>query len=194
MFKMDFHIKERIEALIREEISLVPYDPEWPSQFETEGELLRQILPDDLIKRIEHFGSTAIPGSIAKPIIDMLVEIGSLDDVKKRAVPLLESRGYEYLWRPAIGDGPPFYAWFIKRDADGTRTHHIHMVEADSELWDRLHFRDYLREYPREAEKYSELKRDLSEKFPNDRVEYTRGKTEYIVSVTRKAKEQHGTL
>lgn len=56
-------------------------------------------------------------------------------------VPILEAEGYEYFWRPVCcNDGTPYYAWFIKRNSQGKRTHHIHMVEANSELWDRIYF------------------------------------------------------
>lgn len=188
---MNSSLKQRIEELIREEISIVPYDPEWPSLFEKEAAFLRDKLPKTIVKRIEHFGSTAVPGLSAKPIIDILVEVSSLDEAKKQIVPIMESEGYEYFWRPTIGNQPPYYAWFIKRNSDGKRTHHIHMVEADSELWDRLYFRDYLREFSNEAKRYDELKKSLSEKFPNDRVEYTEKKTEFIVSITKKAKEYY---
>lgn len=63
------------------------------------------------------------------------------------------------------------------------------MVEHDSELWDRLYFRDYLRTFPDEARRYDKLKRSLAEAFPHDRVAYTEKKTEYVASVTSRAKE-----
>ena len=86
---------------------------------------------------------------------------------------------------------PPFYAWFIKRNSEGKRTHHIHMVEADSELWDRLYFRDYLREFPKVAENYNDLKIKLSKQHPNDRVKYTEEKSAFILSITKKAKKYY---
>ena len=184
-------LKQRIEEAVREEVSIVPYNPEWPSLFEDESRFLWSKLPKSLVIRIEHFGSTAIPGLAAKPIIDILVEVGSLEETKRQIVPLLESEGYDYFWRPELFDGPPVYAWFIKRNSEGKRTHHIHMVEADSKLWDRLYFRDYLREFPNEAKRYEELKHFLYEKYPNDRVAYTKGKTDFIVSVTEKAKQYY---
>ena len=187
---MDAKLRNRIEELVHEEVAIVQYDPAWPKMFEEEAAFLRWKLPQNLVKRIEHFGSTAVPGLSAKPIIDILVEVTSLDETKKQIVPLLEAEGYEYFWRPAFGDdGPPYYAWFIKRNSKCKRTHHIHMVEADSELWDRLYFRDYLRQFPAEAKCYDELKRKLSEEYPNDRPNYTKEKSEFILTVTKKAKE-----
>ena len=182
-------LEERIEEAIREEISIVPYNPEWPVLFEKEAEFLRRYLPASLITRIEHFGSTAIPGLAAKPIIDMLVAVDSLAKTGTQIVPLLESKGYDYFWRT---DSQPPYAWFIKRNAEGKRTHHIHMVEAASTLWERLYFRDYLKRFPAEAQRYEELKQSLAEKYPTDRVAYTDGKAEFVLSVTERAKQYYG--
>jgi GrpB-like predicted nucleotidyltransferase (UPF0157 family) len=189
---MNHNTIKRIQELIQEETSIVPYDPAWPDIFEEEAAFLRGKLPQNLVKRIEHFGSTAVPGLSAKPIVDMLVEVTSLEGVKEHVVPVLETEGYEYFWRPAFGDdGPPYYAWFIKRNAEGRRTHHIHMVEADSELWDRIYFRDYLRQFPMIARQYDELKRRLSDEHTNDRVGYTEAKSGFIQSTTTIAKEYY---
>jgi GrpB-like predicted nucleotidyltransferase (UPF0157 family) len=187
---MDEQLKKRVQKLVEEEISIVPYDSAWPKMFESEAAFLHKKLPQNLIKRIEHFGSTAVPGLSAKPIIDILVEVSSLEKTKNQIVPILETDGYEYFWRPAFGDdGPPFYAWFIKRNSKSDRSHHIHMVESNSELWDRLYFRDYLRQFPAVAKQYDELKRKLSNMHTNDRVKYTEEKSGFILSVTKKAKE-----
>ena len=178
-------LEQRIEEAIREQIAIVPYNPAWPKLFESEANHLRQTLPRSLVNRIEHFGSTAVPGLAAKPVVDMLIEVSSLEETQKQIVPLLEAKGYDYFWRL---DSEPPYAWFIKRNAQGARTHHLHMVEADSKLWERLYFRDYLRQFSDEAQRYAELKISLAEKYPNDRVAYTKGKAEYIVALTEKAK------
>ena len=186
---MDEKLKKRIEELVREEIVIVAYNPRWPKIFEDEADFLRSKLPKNLVRRIEHFGSTAVTGLPAKPIIDILVEVASLEETKKQIVPILESEGYEYFWRPVhCNDGPPYYAWFIKRSSEGKRTHHIHMVEADSERWIDLYFRDYLRQFPAEAQKYAKLKTKLANEYPNDRVKYTEEKSSFILSVLKKAK------
>src|SRR4029453_13438737 len=156
-------LRERIERVVREEIAISPYDSRWPESFRAEQENLRACLPADLLGRIEHFGSTAVPGLAAKPIVDMLVEVSDLQATRERIAPVLEAQRYDYFWRPTHGDdGPPFYAWFIKRDPrTGTRTHHIHMVEDGAEFaghWDRLLFRDYLIAHREVAEEYQRLK------------------------------------
>src|SRR5262245_9176209 len=154
-------LEQRIERAVREEIAIVPYDTRWPELFQQEKEHLLACRPTELIRRIEHFGSTAVPGLAAKPVVDILVDVTDLEATKTQIVPLLEKQGYDYFWRPTHGDdGPPFYAWFIKRDpSTRIRTHHIHMVEADfTEHWDRLLFRDYLIEHPLVAKDYECLK------------------------------------
>jgi GrpB-like predicted nucleotidyltransferase (UPF0157 family) len=182
-------LEEKIQRITREDVEVEPYNPRWPELFSKEKDHLLSCLPPELIRRIEHFGSTAVPGLAAKPIIDMLVEVAYLDDTRKRIVPILEGQRYDYFWRPTWGDDtPPFYAWFIKRDAGGRRTHHIHMVERDFEHWDRLLFRDYLIEHPAVAQEYQRLKMQLARDYPNDRVAYTKGKTEFVVKVTGEAK------
>ena len=185
-------LEERIRRVTQEEINIVPYNPVWPSIFEAEKTYLTNCLPRELIRRIEHFGSTAIPGMSAKPVIDILVEVTSLEKTKIEIVPILEAQGYDYFWRPTSGDDtPPFYAWFIKRDAKGIRTHHIHMVEKEFEHWERLQFRDYLIEHDQTAREYEALKLRLVHEFPRDRIAYTKGKTEFIVKVTEEAKEYY---
>ena len=187
--------EERIARVVREEVAIFPYDPHWPISFRQEKEHLRACLPSDLVLRIEHFGSTAVPGLSAKPIVDVLVEVTDLQATRDRIAPILESQGYDYFWRPTFGDdGPPFYAWFIKRDpGTGVRTHHIHMVEGHfAEHWDRLLFRDYLIAHPEVAREYEELKVRLAAARPQDRVAYTQGKTEFIVRVTRQARRYYG--
>ena len=182
---------------MREGVAISPYDPRWPESFRREKEHLQSCLPTDLVRRIEHFGSTAVPGLAAKPIVDILVEVTDLQATRERIAPVLESQGYEYFWRPTHGDdGPPFYAWFIKRDpGTGARTHHIHMVEGRfTEHWDRLLFRDYLIERPEVAKEYEGLKVRLASASPQDRLAYTRGKTEFVVGVTEQAKRYYGDM
>ena len=190
-------LEQRIQRVVREEVDIVPYDPRWPAIFRSEKDHLVSCLPNDLIRRVEHFGSTAVPGLAAKPVVDVLVEVTDLRATRVRIAPVLEAQGYDYFWRPTHGDdGPPFYAWFIKRDpGSGARTHHIHMVEPDfAEHWDRLLFRDYLIDHPRVAREYEDLKFRLASAFPNDRVAYTKGKTEFVVRVTEQAKRFYGKV
>jgi GrpB-like predicted nucleotidyltransferase (UPF0157 family) len=186
--RQDETLEQRIQRVVREEISIVPYDANWPPLFQQEKEHLLGCLPKGLINSIEHFGSTAVPGLSAKPIIDILVEVTSLEQTKEKIVPVLESQGYEYFWRPSLFKGQAFYAWFIKRNSTGARTHHIHIVESDVKQSDELFFRDYLIEHPETAAEYQALKLSLAKMFPNDREAYTKAKTDFILKVTEEAK------
>ncbi len=189
-------LEEKIQRVLRDDVAITPYDPAWPESFAREKAHLLACLPDDLIRRVEHFGSTAVPGLSAKPIVDLLVEVTDLGAAKTRIAPVLEAQGYDYFWRATHGDsGPPFYAWFIKRDpCSGARTHHVHMVEREFEThWDRLHFRDHLRAHPDVAREYERLKRELAAGASHDRVGYTAGKTAFVVEVTERAKRERGT-
>src|SRR5215469_14389195 len=186
-------LQERVQRVLKEEVAIVPYDARWPERFRQEEQHLRTVVPRELVGCIEHYGSTAVPGLAAKPIVDMLIEVTDLEATRARVAPILEAEGYDYFWRPTFGDDvPPFYAWFIKRNSpSGVRTHHIHMVEASfTEHWDRLLFRDYLIRYPATAREYSLLKFRLAAEHPHDRIAYTAGKSEFIASVMQCAKKE----
>ena len=179
-----------------DEIALVEYDPRWPEQFAAEAARIRAALGENLVSAVEHFGSTAIPGLSAKPIIDLLVGVRSVAEAREKAVPALEALGYAF-W----SDNPnPAHLFFVRGlPPHGPRTHHIHMVEPETFrdpknetflFWDRLLFRDYLRAHPDEARRYETVKRDLAGRFPDDREAYTNGKTEYVSGVMQKARER----
>jgi GrpB-like predicted nucleotidyltransferase (UPF0157 family) len=170
-----------------DKVVIVDYEPHWAILFRQEAERLREVLEGNLITRIEHFGSTAVPGLAAKPIIDLLVGVSSLAQAKQLAVSQLETLGYAY-W----ADNPdPQRLFFVKGlPPNSPRTHHIHMVEPDSLLWECLLFRDYLRQHPDEAANYAQLKHDLAQRFSTDREAYTSAKTQYIQSVMEKVRQQ----
>ena len=184
-------LEERAQRAVREDVSVVTYDSRWPELFRQEAAHLRASLPAGLIRRVEHFGSTAVPGLAAKPVVDMLVEVSSLRRARSDIAQILGSQRYDYFWRPSFGDDiPPWYAFFIKRAASGVRTHHIHMVTRARIFqahWERLLFRDYLISHPEAARAYERLKMELAAAYPNDRVAYTGGKSALIQRVTAEA-------
>lgn len=170
-----------------DEVIITEYDPNWVLLFAQESARIRAVLDGNIILRIEHFGSTAVPGLAAKPIIDLLVGVRSLAEAKQGAVSKLEHLGYAYWF-----DNPdPQRMFFVKGlPPNSPRTHHIQMVEPDSVLWERLIFRDYLCKHSDEAARYAQLKRHLAQHFSSDREAYTTGKAEYIESVMQKARQQ----
>jgi GrpB-like predicted nucleotidyltransferase (UPF0157 family) len=169
-----------------DKVIIVEYDPQWPLLFDREAERIRNVVDGDLITRIEHFGSTAVPGLAAKPIIDLLVGVHSLVQAQEIVISQLQTLDYDYWY-----DNPaPQRMFFVKGlPPNSPRTHHIHMVEPDSSLWERLAFRDYLCAYPDEAANYAQLKYRLAQRFSTDREAYTRAKTEYIESVMQKTRQ-----
>jgi GrpB-like predicted nucleotidyltransferase (UPF0157 family) len=147
-------------------VEIVAYDTAWPAMFEAEAERLRAVLDTAEVVGIEHFGSTAIPGLAAKPIID----ICSLGYVYWAENPKLD-RMFFVKGMPPYGE---------------RRTHHAHITEPRGEMWRlRLPFRDYLRAHPDEARRYETLKYELMARYP-DRDEYTNAKTDYIEDLYRR--------
>lgn len=181
-------LEDKVRRVLADTVALVDYDPAWPARFDDEVRRLRDTLPPDAIGRIEHFGSTAVPGLCAKPIVDILVEVPDAAAAHARLAPLLDAQGCDTFWRPSFGDDvPPFHLWAIRRDPGGARTHHLHFVEPGWEHWDRLLFRDWLIAHPDDARAYADLKRALVAAHPDDRIAYTRGKTDFVVRVTARA-------
>jgi GrpB-like predicted nucleotidyltransferase (UPF0157 family) len=164
-------------------IVIVPYQTSWPDQFQQLRDRLNETL-GPLAERIEHVGSTSVPGLWAKPIIDLDIVVSStsgFESVRRR----LDEQGYDYL-----GDqGVPGREAFALRDREPTTPeHHLYVCRADSvELQRHLAFRDYLRTHPERTAKYCALKRDLAVKFRNDRIAYTDAKGEFITSALREA-------
>jgi GrpB-like predicted nucleotidyltransferase (UPF0157 family) len=157
---------------------LAPYDPHWPSMFEAEAVRLRQAL-GALAIRIDHHGSTAVPGLSAKPVIDIQVSVADLRPLDAFGRPL-EALGYVHVPHPDDAFCP-----FFHRPSQWPHTHHIHVVRAGG-LEERrtLAFRDYLRHHAAAAREYEELKQRLmAELKPNDaaaREAYALGKTEFV--------------
>jgi GrpB-like predicted nucleotidyltransferase (UPF0157 family) len=164
-----------------DEVYLVDYNASWPQQYAEFARWLRDCLGSDVALRVEHYGSTAIPGIPAKPIIDVLVQVPSFASAKRRVVPRLDGEAWEYWW---YAD----HMIFIKREKlMGQRTHHVHMAPRGHRLWDGIVFRDYLRTHPEEAARYAALKRELARRYREDREGYTQAKTEYVREVMRRA-------
>lgn len=175
-------------ALDKEQIAIVAYDASWPAAYTAIEKHLKLLVPRQLMQRIAHIGSTAVPGLSGKPIIDVQVEVSDLERVREEIAPLLEEAGYEFHWRQTMGDADPFYAWFIRRNAQGERDAHVHMVRSGQASADRIIFRDYLRAHADEAERYQTLKTELAKRFPKNRPGYTASKTTYVNEVLRKAR------
>jgi putative glutamine amidotransferase len=154
-------------------------DPTWPTRFEAEAERLRGAL-GDLAVRIDHVGSTSVPGLAAKPVIDVQVSVPSMVPRAAYMEPLVAA-GYRWALDP-WDDTHEFFS--TVQDLDGRRSAHVHVCAAGSE-WERRHlaFRDWLRAHPADAEAYARLKRDLAARHPRDIHTYTHEKGVFIRSI-----------
>ena len=158
-------------------VRIVPYDTAWPAEFEAERSRLQPVLTPWLAGEIHHVGSTSVPGLGAKPVIDILAEVSSLEECRAAIEPL---RALSYRWAPYQEER---MHWFCKPSPEH-RTHHLHLVVPGSEAWnEELAFRDALRAEPETARAYEELKRRLADEHIHDREAYTAAKTEFVESV-----------
>ncbi len=163
-------------------VLIIPYTSEWRRIFETEEILLLAKL-GKLVLDIQHVGSTAIPGMLAKPIIDIAIAVTDFDKARV-SIPLMEGLGYEY----RAEQGIPRRHMFARGNP---RTFHVHMLEIESLEWqNHLLFRDYLCQHPDAAKEYAQLKLQLATQYPQDRVAYTDGKAPFIQQVLQLAKTE----
>jgi GrpB-like predicted nucleotidyltransferase (UPF0157 family) len=160
-----------------EPVHIVDYDPTWPARFDSERQLLLAVLEPWLAGPIEHVGSTAVPGLRAKPIIDIMAPVRSLES-SRPAIDAVAALHYRYFpYRPDT------MHWFCKPSPEA-RTHHLHLIPVGSPLWaERLAFRDYLRGHPETAAEYAALKERLAEQHRFDREAYTDAKLPFIQGV-----------
>jgi 16S rRNA processing protein RimM len=165
------------EGLIepRPPIEVVDYDPSWPARFEAEAERLSAALGDVAV-RIEHVGSTSVPGLAAKPTIDIQLSVVSFEPAEPYRQPL-ERLGYEFV---ADAEFPEhrFFGWPWRAQP---RQVNLHVCEVGSE-WERRHpaFRDRLRADPVARDDYARLKRALALEHGNDVESYAEAKTDFI--------------
>ncbi|MDR0672452.1 MAG: GrpB family protein [Zoogloeaceae bacterium] len=150
-------------------------------KFESERRVLAHVLAPWLAGPIEHVSSTAVPGLAAKPVIDIMVAVQSLD-ASRPAISAAEAAGYIY-W-PYKAD---IMHWFCK-PSDAHRTHHLHLVPCNSRLWRaRLAFRNALRANAELAQAYAQLKHSLASKYRDDREAYTESKSAFVHRVLESA-------
>jgi GrpB-like predicted nucleotidyltransferase (UPF0157 family) len=162
-------------------LEVVPYDPAWPAAFEAEAIRLRTAL-GTLALRIDHHGSTSVPGLGAKPIIDIQVSVTALQPMaayRER----LQAIGYVHVPHPDDSFCP-----FFRRPPQWPHSHHVHVVEGGgAEERRTLAFRDYLREHAAAAREYEHLKQDLAMQLAassgESREAYAHAKTDFIERV-----------
>lgn len=172
-------------ALKRGIVELAEYNSNWKKEYEKEEKLLKEVLGERIIE-IRHIGSTSIEGLMAKPVIDILVVINSLDEITE-IEEMLKPYDYENRGQQGVSD-----RYFFAKGPEDARSHYIHFVEPNSKTYyNQVYFKRYLIEHPEYIKKYCDLKQELAEKFADERPKYTAGKNEFITNVISLAKEEY---
>ncbi|MDT0341584.1 GrpB family protein [Streptomyces litchfieldiae] len=167
-------------------IDIADHDPSWPDQGARAGAELIDALPG-LFLNVEHVGSTSVPRLVAKPVIDLMASVAALDDVTADREAVLERLGYR-----SQETGMPGRLFYYRDTDAGRRSHHLHIVTADTwETRNERLFRDHLRAHPEVATEYGELKRRAAVE-EEDGLAYTKRKTELIQHVVDRERAARG--
>jgi GrpB-like predicted nucleotidyltransferase (UPF0157 family) len=161
-------------------IIITDYSDKWHDLYTAEAKLITDSLLQTDVVKIDHIGSTAIPGLKAKPTIDILMQVTEQIDIQKLKE-TFKSLGY------LINDHPEnprphltFVKGYTKHGFKG-QAYHVHISYRGD--WDEIRFRDFLIKHNEIAKEYETLKLELAEKYPNDREAYTDSKTEWIEKI-----------
>jgi len=170
-------LDDRFDRAIR----IVEHHPAWPSLADAEMRRIADALGEVAV-RVDHVGSTAVPGLAAKPIIDLQLSVTAIDRVEIYREPL-ERLGYLFVPDPESPD-----VHLFAKPAERPRTHHLHVCESGSGHERRhLAVRDFLRANPSEAAEYEALKRRLAAEHPEDRLAYIDAKEAFMAALEARA-------
>jgi GrpB-like predicted nucleotidyltransferase (UPF0157 family) len=166
-------------------IHIVEYNPKWLEIYQTEKEKIVDIINKNWILSINHIGSTAIPGIMAKPTIDILIEVTKSFD-KEIFLREFENIGYHYIPQP---ENPAPHIMLAKGyTPEGFKGQSFHVHVRYKGDWNEIYFRDYLIQHPETAKAYEKLKLELANKHKYNREDYKDAKTEFIKEVMKLAK------
>ncbi len=169
-------------------VRLEAYSPKWKMLFDEEKQrILREFGKDvsylKVLRDLQHIGSTAIPGIVAKPILDIGLAVSSFRKGYLLVLPL-EELGYEFMGENGVPNRLYFNFGF-------PTTAHLHLFELGSPEWQaHILFRDYLLNHPQAAQQYEQLKQDLAVRFRTERDKYTDGKAEFIHGIVELARQE----
>jgi GrpB-like predicted nucleotidyltransferase (UPF0157 family) len=170
-------------------IEVVPYSEAWPAMFDDAQAALAEAL-DDVVQSIEHIGSTAVEGLSAKPTIDILVVVSSMERFLER-LPKVEALGFDYRADNTLVGSDNHL--FLRRVVEGKRIHHVHVVRAGSpEIEEYRLFRDALRSDVALAKEYERMKVALSTEHADDRMRYVTEKAAWVDGVLRSLRGRAG--
>lgn len=162
-------------------IRIVDYDRAWASRAEAELTRVRDAVGEAAV-RLEHVGSTAVPGLAGKPILDLQLSVDAIEPRRRYAEPLTQ---LGYLFAPDP-ESPDYH--FFAKPPRRPRAYHLHVCEVGSEHEVRhLAVRDFLRAHPDEARRYAALKRRAAARRPHDRLVYIDTKADYVDTLEARA-------
>jgi GrpB-like predicted nucleotidyltransferase (UPF0157 family) len=169
-------------------IILKEHNTDYKDWYESEKQKLLNCIDKENVIRINHIGSTSVEGLIAKPIVDILLEINTETDIEKLKNILLYNG-----WLLMSSENKPFMKMSFNKgytkQGFAEKVYHLHIRHYGD--WNELYFRDYLIEHKEVAEEYEKLKLRLIEKYEHDRDGYTDAKFDFILKYTQKAKEEY---
>lgn len=167
-----------------ESVILLDWSTSWDVEFERLAAECRSALDGDMLAGIEHIGSTAVPGLVAKPIIDVMIGVRSLAHVAAHWEQPLVGMGFRYI--PRHEAVLPMRRYFVRAAQADALGAHLHIVEPESDFWrEHLAFRDLLRTHPNLRNEYAAIKRRLAREFRNDRTAYSEAKGRHITRMLR---------
>jgi len=173
------YMKSKV-GLRRGIVELKSHDSYWEEAFLNEKKILKKVLFQYNVI-VDHVGSTAVKTISAKPVIDILIRIKSKFN-ESDIIKLLQTNGYDY--RENAGDGSML---FFAKGSSEKRTHYIHISSfGNREAENMIFFRDTLSNNKEIAERYNSVKKNLEEKYSDDRNSYTKGKSEFVNRVLSK--------
>lgn len=170
-------------------IVLKEHSPKYAEWYEEEKQNLTELLADFGLQRINHIGSTSVEGLIAKPIVDILLELPEYYELD-RVAELLQNAGWILMIRDDEKQTLDLNKGYTPAGF-AEKVYHLHVRALGD--WDELYFRDYLRKYPKAARQYEELKRSLKEKYEHNRDAYTEAKTAFVQQYSQAARQEFGT-
>lgn len=188
-------MKKQLDEMNGEELGMLfpiiisEHDPMWHDLYLSEKTNLEQLIGLSNIVRINHYGSTSVSHLLAKPTIDILLEIQNDIDTEK-VIYMLKSNGYNFSPQPS---NPAPHMMFMKGYTSSGfhgQAYHVHVRYIGD--WDELYFRDYLIVHPEVAKEYGQLKLQLKLKYEFDRDAYTNAKSSFIKNSTKQARKEFG--
>lgn len=184
--KVDYYVDKPLSEMSNEKLwQLFPiivceHQEYWAENYQVEKKNLEKIITEEGIERISHIGSTAVPGLLSKPTIDILLEIKEntgLEDL------IAKMESMDYIYSPQPNKPSPHMMFLKGYTTQGFRGQAFHVHVRYKGDWDEIYFRDYLLSHPDAVQKYGQLKRKLEKKYKHDRDGYTEAKTEFIKKI-----------